>query len=172
MKHIIFFNTKGGVGKSSLCEFSANELIRLGYLVSVFNTDQQDHVTCSDLDDSDFCLYDTAGAFTSKNIELLTAAKDFDTKIIIPCNVGDNDLKELPFLIKTLNEYGYINKSTLVFTRTRNNSKSLNLARNLCTQLHFKTAKWTMPALDDFAFKRITSRTKNEISAFLHEVIL
>ncbi|PCS21201.1 hypothetical protein BTN49_3211 [Candidatus Enterovibrio escicola] len=35
MQHLIFFNTKGGSGKSTLCEYSSKELQRLGHTVSV-----------------------------------------------------------------------------------------------------------------------------------------
>ncbi|MGR6863089.1 hypothetical protein ACU5EH_23800 [Aliivibrio salmonicida] len=33
--HIIFFNTKGGVSKSTLCEFTTRELKRLGHGVQL-----------------------------------------------------------------------------------------------------------------------------------------
>ncbi|MFW1480299.1 ParA family protein, partial [Vibrio parahaemolyticus] len=95
--HIIFFNTKGGVSKSTLCEFSSTELQRLGYSVHVDNTDQQEHVTLLENEQADFFLYDTAGAFTAANVELLKAAADVNSLIVIPMNTGVNDLKELDF---------------------------------------------------------------------------
>lgn len=77
--HIIFFNTKGGVSKSTLCEFSSMELQRLGYKIHVDNIDQQEHVTLIENEDADFFLYDTAGAFTSANVELLKSACDVNS---------------------------------------------------------------------------------------------
>ncbi|TBT34116.1 ParA family protein, partial [Vibrio parahaemolyticus] len=35
-----------------------------------------------------------------------------------------------------------------------------------------KPLNWVMPMLEDFSEQRDTARTRNEISAFLHEVIL
>lgn len=172
MRHVIFMNTKGGVGKSTLCEYSANELKRLGYKVSVYNTDQQQHVTSVDIDQPDFCLYDTAGAFTEDNVQLLEAAVNAETQLIIPMQTGKNDAKELPFLVETLNHYGYQNKCTIVYTKTRANSKALTERRGMLSDLGLGAAKWVMPALEDFGEQRNTARTRNEISAFLHEVIL
>ena len=76
--HIIFFNTKGGVSKSTLCEYTSIELQRLGYSVHVDNTDQQRHVTLIENEEADFFLYDTAGAFTADNVDLLKAASGKD----------------------------------------------------------------------------------------------
>ncbi|MEE7918676.1 ParA family protein, partial [Vibrio parahaemolyticus] len=97
--HIIFFNTKGGVSKSTLCEYSAAELQRLGHRVHVDNTDQQQHVTLIDNEDAEFFLYDTAGAFTAANVDLLKAASEANAMVIIPMNTGKNDLKELDFIL-------------------------------------------------------------------------
>ncbi|MEZ8863295.1 ParA family protein [Vibrio sp. 10N.247.311.51] len=169
--HIIFFNTKGGVSKSTLCEYTARELQRLGHSVHVDNTDQQQHVTLIDNEEADFFLYDTAGAFTADNVELLKAASGEDAKVIIPMNTGKNDLKELGFLLGRLNEYGIKDKSQFVFTKTRANSKSLAARRETLEQHDMTSVKWIMPQLEDFSEQRDTARTRNEISEFIHEVI-
>lgn len=170
--HIIFFNTKGGVSKSTLCECSANELARLGYQVHVDNTDQQEHVTLIDNDAADYFLYDTAGAFTAANVELLKAAANAEALIIIPMNTGANDLKELDFILDRLDEFGVKSKSKVVLTKVRINSALARSRRELIQSRGIEVAKWSMPMLDDFADNRQSTRTRKEISAFLHEVVL
>lgn len=172
MKHVIYFNTKGGVGKSTLCEFSAKELSRLGYSVNVGNTDQQVHVTPVDEHNPDYFLYDTAGAFTGANIDLLEAASLVDSLIIVPMNTGLNDFKEVPFLVEKLTELDLLDRVRVVFTKARSNSKSLSSRRSDIEALGLRSLKWSMPTLEDFSEQRYTSRTRNEISAFLHEVLL
>lgn len=170
--HIIFFNTKGGVSKSTLCEFSSKELQRLGYSVHIDNTDQQKHVTLIEHESADYFLYDTAGSFTTANVDLLKAASEVEALIIIPIRTGNNDFEEVDFLLSQLEMYGVKDKAKFVFTQTRPNSKSLANKRNILLKNGFDSAKWVMPSLDDFSEWRDTSRTRNEISAFLHEVIL
>lgn len=170
--HIIFFNTKGGVSKSTLCEFSSLELQRLGYSVHVDNTDQQEHVTLIESEQADFFLYDTAGAFTAANMDLLKAAADVRSLIVIPMNTGINDLKELDFILARLDEFGVKDKSRIVFTKTRQNSKALQARKATVLERGLTPINWVMPMLEDFSEQRDTSRTRNEISAFLHEVIL
>ena len=172
MKHIIFLNTKGGCGKSTLCEFSARELARTGHAVSVDNTDQQVHVTLSEIDNADFCLYDTAGAFTGSNMELLKEASSENTLIIVPLLTSKNDFKEVPFLTSKLTELNLIDRTKFVFTNVRTNSKSLIERRKQMEALNLEVAKWTMPTLEDFREQRDTSRTRNEISNFLSEIVL
>ncbi|CAK2104687.1 CobQ/CobB/MinD/ParA nucleotide binding domain-containing protein [Vibrio crassostreae] len=172
MMHIIFFNTKGGVSKSTLCEFSSLELQRLGYSVHVDNTDQQEHVTLIENEQADFFLYDTAGAFTAANVDLLKAAADVKSLIVIPMNTGVNDLKELDFILARLDEFGVKDKSRIVFTKTRQNSKALQARKATALERGLIPINWVMPMLEDFSEQRDTSRTRNEISAFLHEVIL
>lgn len=172
MKHIIFFNTKGGVSKSTLCEFASRELLRLGRSVNVDNTDQQVHVTLIETENSDVCLYDTAGAFTESNMDLLRAASQEDVLIIIPLLTGKNDFKELPFLTEKLKSLNLINRSKFVFTNVRKNSKSLIERRKQIIEMGFDVMKWTMPTLEAFREQMNTVRTRNEISAFLYEIKL
>ncbi len=170
--HIIFFNTKGGVSKSTLCEYTAAELQRLGYSVNVDNTDQQNHVTIVENESADYFLYDTAGAFTADNVELLKAASSENALVIVPMNTGTNDLKEFEFLLAKLDEYCVKDKARFVFTKARTNSKALASRREILASHGMKSTNWVMPMLEDFSKQRQTSRTRNEISAFLHEVIL
>lgn len=172
MMHVIYFNTKGGCGKSTLCEYTSKELQRLGYSVSVDNTDQQKHVTQIDNDSADFCLYDTAGAFTGANVELLKAASNENVIVILPLGTGLNDFEEMQFLSEQINNFNLLSRSVVVFTKTRNNSRSLFARKKEVAGLGFKVAKWAMPNLEDFGLKRETTRTRNEISNFIHEVLL
>jgi len=170
--HIIFFNTKGGVSKSTLCEYTSIELQRLGHSVHVDNTDQQRHVTLIENEEADFFLYDTAGAFTADNVDLLKAASEEKALVVIPMNTGKNDLKEFDFLLSKLDEYKVKDKARFVFTKARSNSKALSERRKMLTEHGMDSTCWVMPMLEDFSEQRHTSRTRNEISAFLHEVIL
>lgn len=171
-KHIIFFNTKGGVCKSTLCEYTSKHLQKMGNSVSVDNTDQQLHVTTILNDDAEYCLYDTAGAFTVKNIELLKACVNVNAIIIVPIGAGKNDFKELNFLVEKLTEYGLKEKAIFVFTKTRKNSTALTERRQLLASYQLNSCVWVMPTLNDFAEQLDTLRTQSEINDFLNEVIL
>ncbi|QQX82690.1 hypothetical protein JK628_23195 (plasmid) [Shewanella sp. KX20019] len=171
-KHVVFFNTKGGVCKSTLCEYTSNGLQSLGRSVDVTNNDQQQHITLIQNDDAEFFLYDTAGAFTVKNIDLLKAAAEAEAVIIVPITTGKNDLKEFGFLLERLEEYGVKDKARFVFTKTRANSKALKERRQTLSEHGIESARYVMPHLEDFSEQRDTARTRNEISAFIHEVIL
>lgn len=172
-KHIIFFNTKGGVGKSTLCEYSARELVRTGHRVQVQNTDQQSHVTLREHDNADFYLYDTMGAFSAENMALLEAAARVDALIVVPIGTGTNDFNELSFLLDNLKQLNLIDNMIFVFTCTRPKSKYLKERREAldALQLGLKHAKWVLPTLESFGQQFDTSRTRNEISQFINEVI-
>lgn len=172
MKHVIFLNTKGGSGKSTLCEYTANELQRLGHRIELVNLDQQQHVIEREEVDAHFCVYDTPGVFAEDTLELLNAARDAESIIIIPTGCGQNDTKEIPFLAEQLTELGLIDRCVFVFTRARSNSRALADRRQWLENLGYPVARWFMPLLEDFSEQRDTARTRNEISAFLHEVIL
>jgi len=176
-KHIIFFNTKGGVCKSTLCQYSANELQRLGHSVSVGNTDQQKHIEMIENDDAEFCLYDTAGAFLKANVDLLKAASEVDPSehkvfIIVPITTGKNDFKEFDFLIEKLGEYGALDHTRFVFTKTRRNSKAMRERKKILDANGVEPMRYVMPTLEDFGDELDTARTRNEISQFLHEFAL
>lgn len=169
-KHLIFFNTKGGVSKSTLCEYSARHLSK-NHKISVESTDQQNHVTLIKNESADFFLYDTIGAFTDQNIELLQSSKSADSLIIVPMNIGENDFNELDFLIRRLDEYGLLNKSFFVLTKSRKNSKLLKERKKIINNHNLNLIEWVMPSLDDFAAKRNTKRTNEEIQNFIKEIL-
>lgn len=170
--HIILFNTKGGTAKSTLCEYISKELQRLNHSINVDNTDQQKHVSIIDNDDADFYLYDTAGAFTTDNVDLLEASASEKSLVLIPIGTGKNDFLELDFLIDNLEKCGVLDKSKFVFTKARANSKSLKSKRDLLKSKGLNVCKYVMPTLEDFSEQRYTTRTTNEISQLLHEIIL
>jgi chromosome partitioning protein len=171
MKNLIFFNTKGGCSKSTLCHYTGNEIQRLGYTVSIQNTDQQVHVTVNNDDKADYFLYDTAGAFTASNNQLLQAASsDNNTIVIIPIGTGVNDLKEVDFLVSNINKYNLQQKTWFVFTKERANSKALAEGKQELRAKGLNVLKWVMPNLTDFGAKRNTPRTRKEISQFINEV--
>lgn len=172
MKHIILLNTKGGCGKSTIAEYTANELQRLGHRVELVNLDQQQHVKERADSEAEICIYDTPGVFAAETLELLNAARDANTLVIIPLGSGQNDTKEIPFLTEQLTEYGLIDRCVFVFTKARANSKALAERRQMLESGGHRVAKWVMPMLEDFSEQRDTARTRNEISAFIHEVIL
>ena len=80
--------------------------------------------------------------------------------------------KEFDFLLSKLEEYKVKDKARFVFTKARSNSKALSERRKMLTEHGMDSTCWVMPMLEDFSEQRHTSRTRNEISAFLHEVIL
>lgn len=170
--HVILFNTKGGTSKSTLCSYLSYELQELNYSVSVGNTDQQKHVDVIDNDEADYFLYDTAGSFTSDNIDLLRASVLENAIILIPLNTGNNDFKEIEFLINNLKNIGVLEKSKFVFIKTRANSKALKEKRELLKSKGVFVCDYIMPLLEDFSEQRHTKRTKKEINTLLNEILL
>ncbi len=96
MKYIIFYSTKGGVGKSTLVKLTHRVLAKNnGKRVTGDDTDPQQHYKSwldrspeltSDADNADYFLYDTEGSHTKYNAELLEAAVNVDAVILIPTN--------------------------------------------------------------------------------------
>lgn len=173
--HIVFFNTKGGVGKSTLCEYTARGLERIGYVVESINIDQQQHITERSHNEADHYLYDTQGSFTAANTDLLESLAGADDGLLImPIGLGVNDLKEAQFVLSKLDEYGLVNRTIIVFTRTRKNSRVMAERREqLAEQAKgVRVAEWFMPNLDAFATLKDNKRTINEIDCFVKEVIL
>ena len=169
--HILFFNTKGGVGKSTLCEYTSRYLSFMNKKVNIENTDQQIHVSLNKDKEADYFLYDTAGAFTDKNMSLLKAVNKFNAKVIVPIKVGLNDFKEIDFLNEKLNELGIKNNTTVVFTHARKNNKKIKILKEKLNEFGISSFDWVMPFLQDFAFQEDTKRTKNEMDLFLGELL-
>ena len=171
--HIIFLNTKSGVGKSTLCKYSYHELTRLGCLVETHNTEQQCHLSQTErMDETDFILYDTTGAFTDDNIDLLHAAAELDdVVIVVPITTGHNQVEELDFMISSLNELKLLDKTRFVLSKVCPNTSSV-VRRKMELQLRdVNIMKWSFPLLEDFSNQRHTSRTRNEVSQFLKEIV-
>ena len=173
-KHIILFNPKGGVGKSTLCERTAMQLLNLGHTVSVENTDQQVHVELRPNDTAEFCLYDTMGAYSSRNMELLASAAEAgsEAKIIVPTGTSKNDFKDIDFLKSKLDHSGLLDRTIFVFTKVRATSLALKKKRLQLDMLDLKHCAYVMPLLEDFSEERDTPRTRNELTTFINEVIL
>ena len=173
--HTIYFNIKGGVGKSTLCEYSAQQLIRNGHDVSVANTDQQVHVTLIESDTATYFNYDTAGAFTQDNIDLLQAiAADSSlvARIIVPIGIGDNDMLEVDFLIENFVLYGVMNRVSFVFVKTNKRSVAMREVRAELVARGIHVLNYVMPTLDAFARKKTTKRTIAEMDEYLAEIAL
>lgn len=102
----------------------------------------------------------------------MKAARDVDSIIIVPYGTGENDKKEYEFIFSKLKQLNLLDKSKVVFTKTRKNSKYLAMRRKQLDELGIEHIKWVLPDLEDFKQSINSPRTRNEISAFLHEVIL
>ena len=95
MRYIIYYSTKGGVGKTTLAKLCHLTLTQNNHKAVVGDdTDPQQHyadwmeyhpqLIHHGVGDPDFFIYDTQGFHTDVNENLLKAAKDIDAKIIIP----------------------------------------------------------------------------------------
>ncbi|MCV5262411.1 hypothetical protein OFC55_32600, partial [Escherichia coli] len=90
-------------------------------------------------------------------VELLKAAADVNSLIVIPMNTGVNDLKELDFILDRLDEFGVKDKSRIVFTKTRQNSKALQARKATVIERGLTPINWVMPMLEDFSEQCDTS---------------
>lgn len=170
--HIIFYNHKGGCGKSTLCEFTARALEKNNFVVSSDTTDQQIHIKIRENKKSDFYLYDTSGSYTKKNETLLYDASKEKHKIIIPIGIGENDFIDFDFLINRLKENNVFKNSYFVFCRVRGSSKLLEARKKHIMKYDCNVCSWFMPNLKDFSILRNSNRTINEMNLFINEVIL
>ena len=137
---VIFLNTKSGVGKSTLCEYSYHELTRLGCLVETYNPEQQCHLSQTEkMDETDFILYDTTGGFTDDNIELLHAAAELDdVVIVVPITTGHNNTEELDLMISRLNLLKLLDKTRFVLSKVCPNTTSV-VRRKMDLQLRLES---------------------------------
>lgn len=172
-KAIAVLNTKGGSGKSNLVTFSSS-VLKNTYKrsVSVFNLDQQIHVSVSNEDNPDFIFFDTIGAFAGKTLSLIERMKkDSNAIIIVPVGSGKNDQREYKFVFDKLTELGVIDKTVFVLTKVRPSAKSVSDSRALLQSMGANVAKATISLLEDYAQERLTSsRCVNEISRLLNEI--
>ena len=172
MKHVIYYFSKGGTGKSSLTQYSASELQRLGFKVQVENIDQQSHVPEQQVDDADFCLYDTPGNYSGQAEELLDAAKGVDVQIIVPISLSSKDWREFHFLLNQLGSRDLLDNSCFVFNKVDIRNPDLQDRKETLKSLKLNYAKKIIPHMVAIEREQETSRTRNVISAMLHEVIL
>jgi chromosome partitioning protein len=166
---IVFYSSKGGVGKSTLCKYTARELTRLGYTTSLINLDQQQHIDSYTTEGADYTLIDTAGFYDAKTIQLLDniGKTPQGVLIVVPTGTGKNDREELDFVLGKLSEKSLQRNTSVVLSRTRPNSKALTTTQEVIHLLGFNYNNWVFPLLEDFSEHRDTSRTRNEISSFL-----
>lgn len=172
-KALAVVSTKGGSGKSTLVEFMSH-VLRKTYRksVTVYNLDQQIHVTVRSESNPDFIIFDTIGAFANNTLSLIEKIKeDENGMIIIPVSTGVNDQREYAFIIDKLKELGVFDKSVFVLIKVRLGSKSVKESRDLLKSMNANVAVAAISLLEDYAQERLhSSRCVNEISKFLNEI--
>lgn len=95
MKYIVYYSSKGGVGKSTLAKLTHLTLTQCSNkIVTGDDTDPQQHynfwmennpeLNAKDDEEPDYFIYDTQGFHTDINETLLIATKDLDARILIP----------------------------------------------------------------------------------------
>lgn len=179
MKYIIQYSTKGGVGKTTFAKLLHTVLARLErYKVTGEDLDPQQHYAdwlaanpelVVTEKEADFFLYDTQGAHTDTNKQLLQAVKNVDALIIVPVRPSVEDVKEARRIGKRLAEAGVLDKAIFVL--------------NGCH--HSKDYNWYIAELKMIgavAKKRINTRSAfaetprnkelSDFSQLVHEVIL
>lgn len=178
MKYIIIYSTKGGVGKSTFAKCSHLVLSLLERRkVGGEDLDPQQHYAdflaahshLSTSENAEFFIYDTQGAHTEKNAELLNAAGGVDSLIIVPVRPSSDDLKEARRITERLKNHGVMDKTVFVLNGCHH---SKDYSRYIAE----------LKELGRVANKRINTRTafaevpkQKELSDFsqlLHEVVL
>ena len=178
MKYIIYYSSKGGVGKSTHA--------KLAHLV--LGNNNQKKVAGDDMDpqqhyadwmannpelvskeEADFFIYDTQGAHTDKNVELLTAAKEVDSIILVPVRPSKDDMKEVSRMVQRLDKVGVLDKVVFFLNGCVANS-------------NYKPYRDELSKYGRVAKKQINTRIAfsdaprnreiNDISALLLEVLL
>lgn len=172
MKFIIFYDLKGGVCKSTLCHYTSKHLESEGKKVQVQTTDRQKHVLETGMiKDADHKLFDCIGAHTDENERLLQAAeKSDDVTLVVPITTGENDFKELPFIIEILKKHNLLSKAKFVLTKTRANTKIIEIRKKTLKANNLTVMNYTMPLWEDFNQQKQTAKTKNSISKFVMEL--
>ena len=183
MKHIVLMNTKGGVGKSSICKNLHQELMRTGSLVQGRDIDPQQHYAryFSELNqpiDAEYIIYDTAGIDCSENHHLLAAINNLESSddaiIIIPVRPTDTDLFEVKEIVNILKSYNLENKSIFVLNScVREKSKRVLIVKEALATYGVKVAKSVFTTKEGFDEVGETPNPKitNEVSRLIHEII-
>lgn len=180
MKYIILYSTKGGVGKSTFAKLihtvlSNNNLRK----VAGDDTDPQQHYANWMIEnkknsvnekDADFFIYDTQGAHTQTNIELLNAAKNEDALIIIPVRPSNDDLTEAERIAKRLIKLDVLHKCVFVLNGCVANSNYSYYIDKL-NSYGIKVARKKINSRKAFS-DNPKVREINDISALLLEVLI
>lgn len=168
-----FINTKGGSGKSTLCDLMSHVLRLSKNQVACFNLDDQHHVSESaeNLDNADYALFDTMGAFHTETLELLEDIKKDDQAIIIcPVGTGYTDQKEYDFVISEFKKHNVLDKTIFVLNRVNARTKAVKECRDILKSKGVKVSRASISYLEDYAQRRYTGRCVSEISMLIHEI--
>ena len=179
MKYIVFYSSKGGVGKTTHAKMTHLVLGNNNQKkVAGDDMDPQQHyadwmannphLVSSEID-ADFFIYDTQGAHTEKNIELLTAIKGVDAVILVPVRPSQDDMKEVRRIVTRLNKIGVLDKVVFFLNGCVANSNYSKYKEELAT--YGRVAKKQINTRVAFSDNPKT-REINDISALLLEVLL
>lgn len=179
MKYLIFYSSKGGVGKSTFAKITHQVLADNNQKrVAGDDTDPQQHYgdwliknphLVSSEEDAQYFVYDTQGAHTSENIELLNAAREEDAIILIPIKPSFDDLKEAERISKRLSKIGVMDKGVFFFNGCVANS-NYQLYRDQLSKLG-RVAKKQINTRKAFA-ETPTAREINDVSSLLLEILI
>lgn len=179
MKYILFYSSKGGVGKSTHAKLTHLVLGNNNQKkVAGDDMDPQQHYAdwmannshlVSSEDEADFFIYDTQGAHTEKNIELLTAVKDVDAVILVPVRPSKDDMKEVRRIVSRLDKIGVLDKVVFFLNGCVANSNYSEFKDDLAA--FGRVAKKQINNRIAFS-DNPTTREINDISALLLEVLL
>lgn len=179
MRYLIYYSSKGGVGKTTFAKISHLVLADNNQKkVAGDDTDPQQHYAdwmslhknlVSSEEDAEFFIYDTQGAHTSANAELLTAACDADAVILIPVKPSSDDLKEAQRIANRLTQLNVMDKAIFFLNGCVANSSYSNYRVELAKL--GKVARKQINNRKAFA-ETPTSREINDVSALLLEVLV
>lgn len=179
MRYLIYYSSKGGVGKSTFAKISHLVLADNNQKkVAGDDTDPQQHYAdwmsqhknlVSSEEDAEFFIYDTQGAHTAANAELLTAACDADAVILIPVKPSSDDLKEAQRIANRLTQLNVMDKAIFFLNGCVANSNYSNYRVELAKL--GKVARKQINNRKAFA-ETPTAREINDVSALLLEVLI
>ena len=180
MKYLIHYSTKGGVGKSTISKIAHQVLADNNQKkVAGEDLDPQQHYAdwmgknaslVSSEESSDYFIYDTQGAHTKANEELLCAVKSVEAIVLIPVRPSIDDMKEAERIATRLKRIGIQNKCIFFFNGCIANC-SYKDYREVLEGFGIKVARKQINTRKAFAEKP-TLREINDISALLLEVLL
>ncbi|MDP2544690.1 ParA family protein [Photobacterium damselae subsp. piscicida] len=179
MKYIVFYSSKGGVGKSTFAKITHFVLANNNQKkVAGDDTNPQQHYAdwmnansslCSNEEVADYFIYDTQGAHTEVNIEILTACKTENAVILIPVKPSDDDIKEAKRIATRLKQLNVIDKAIFFLNGCVANSNYKKYREELCSL--GRVARKQINNRKAFA-ETPTQREINDVSALLLEVLI